>query len=289
MYIQTHNCAIANDDDEFFQTPQTQSVKTDFFEKSNKTIFEFNSKFYHHIHIPIGHLYDKIPIEITWTFKNFTQNYTETPKDIIFSIFDFDIEAILMSSWRFLLNSFFGIAGLFDVAYNVDILSYNKTFEDVLHFYHIPSGEFIVLPFFGPTTITGMFASVFDFAILNPWIWYFFIPQISLIFTAQNFLNPFLFINYNTQTLIYTAIGMHVGKYVYKITQNASYIASKFDNAIDPYTAIREDYLKQKQEQFKKYNKIRYEGQTNRDNICDYDGYIELPDRCDEDPKEYSN
>ena len=194
-----------------------------------------------------------------------------------------------MSSWRFLLNSFFGIAGFFDVAYSVDILSYNKTLEDVLYFYHIPSGEFIILPLFGPTTITGMFASIFDFAVFSPWIWYFAVPQISFIFTAQNFLNPFLFINYNTQTLIYATIGMYVGNYIYKTTQNASYIASTFDNTIDPYTAIREDYLKQKQEKFKKYNKIRYKGQTNRDNICDYDGYIAIPDECDEDPKEYSN
>ena len=281
--------AYANDDDEFFteNTAQQQFSQNDFFNKSNKAVFSFNSKLYKHIYIPLGHLYSKIPIEPIWMFKNFTQNYTDTPKDIILSVFDFDIEALLMSSWRFLLNSFFGIAGIFDVAYNLDILSYHKTFEDILHFYHIPLGEFIVVPFFGATTITGLFAGIFDFVILNPWMWCFVLPQMGIVFTAHNFLNPFLFINYNTQSLIYVALGMNVGNYIYKTTQDASYIASKFDNTIDPYTAIKEEYLKQKQEQFAKYDKLRLQGQTNRDNICDYDGYVLLPDECEEDAKEY--
>ena len=286
MLIKT---AYANDDDEFFteNTAQQQFSQNDFFNKSNEAVFSFNSKLYKHIYIPLGHLYSKIPIEPIWMFKNFTQNYTDTPKDIILSVFDFDIEALLMSSWRFLLNSFFGIAGIFDVAYNLDILSYHKTFEDVLHFYHIPLGEFIVLPFFGATTITGLFAGIFDFIILSPWMWCFIVPQIGFVFTAHNFLNPFLFINYNTHSLIYVALGMSVGNYLYKTTQDASYIASKFDNTIDPYTAIKEEYLKQKQEQFAKYNKLRLQGQTNRDNVCDYDGYVLLPDECEEDAKEY--
>ena len=287
-YIFTHK-VYADDDDEFFTTTtsNTQNTMEALFEQSNKAVFLFNSKFYKNIYIPIGHLYNKIPIEPIWIFKNFTQNYTETPKDIILSVLDFDIEALLMSGWRFLLNSFFGIAGIFDVAYNLDILSYHKTFEDVLHFYHIPLGEFIVLPFFGATTITGLFSAVFDFVILSPWMWYFVCPQISLVFTAQNFLNTFLFINHNTHSIIYVALDMSVGNYLYKTTQDASYIASKFDNTIDPYTAIKEEYVKQKQEQFAKYDKIRAKGQTNRDNICDYDGYVLLPDECEEDAKEY--
>lgn len=282
--------SYADDDDDFFAentSQQQQFSQDDFFYKSNKAIFLFNSNLYQHIYIPIGHLYSKIPIEPIWIFKNFTQNYTETPKDIILSVLDFDIEALLMSSWRFLLNSFFGIAGVFDVAYNVDILSYHKTFEDILHFYNIPSGKFIVLPFFGATTITGLFSAVVDFVILSPWMWCFVVPQIGFVFTAHNFLNPFLFINYNTQSLIYVALGMNVGNYIYKTTQDASYIASKFDNTIDPYTAIKEEYLKQKQEQFAKYDKLRLQGQTNRDNICDYDGYVLLPEECEEDAKEY--
>ena len=287
MWCFTPHSMYADDEDEFFaETPQ-QQTDVGWFETTNRAVFDFNSKFYNYFYIPIGHLYTHIPIEISWTFKNFTQNYTETPKDIVLSILDFDLEAMLISSWRFVLNSFFGIAGLFDVAYNIDVLSYHKTLEDVLHFYHIPSGEFIVLPFFGATTITGLFASVLDFVILSPWMWYFVIPQVGLVFTAHNFLNPFLFIHYHTSSLIYVAIGMNIGNHLYKTAQNASYIASKFNNTIDPYTAIKEDYLQQKQEQFDKYNALRTNGQTNRDNICDYDGYILLPDECEEDTKEY--
>lgn len=291
LFFNTHvHDVYGEDDDEFFANipAQQQSVTQDLFEKSNKAVFKFNSQLYKRIHIPIGRLYNKIPIEVTWTFKNFTQNYTETPKDVVLSVLDLDIEGVLMSTWRFVLNSFFGIAGLFDVAYNIDILSYHKTFEDVLHFYHIPTGEFIVLPFFGATTITELFASIFDFFILSPWMWFFVFPQTSLIFTAHNFLNPLMFINYNTSSLIYVALGMNVGNYLYKIGQDASYMVTKFENTINPYTAIKDDYLKQKKQQFAKYDKIRFEGQTNRDNICDYDGYILLPEECEEDTKEYS-
>src|SRR5574344_2436964 len=86
------NIAIADEDDNevFAETKQT-SLKdnTDPFEPFNRTIFKFNIVIFDKILVPFGDWYNsKIPLPVRWTFKNFVQNYTETPQDAILSVFD---------------------------------------------------------------------------------------------------------------------------------------------------------------------------------------------------------
>ena len=278
----------SNDDDEFFtEIVKTKQEDKDFVEKSNRIAFNFNKKIYNKIFIPINNVYNKLPIEIRWTYKNFVQNYTETPKDIVLSAFDFDLEAMVVSGWRFAINTIFGLFGLFDIANTLDLPSYHKTLSDIAHFYHIPTGPYIVLPFFGSNTMIGMFMDIVDFTIFNPWFWPFIFQPIGYIFSFQNYLNPFLFINYQSSSLLYASIGMSIGNYIHLMNSNLNEISNVFENSIDPYISMKYNYLQNLKKHFEKYDDIRYNGQIRNENICDYDAMVFLPDECNEDEKEY--
>jgi phospholipid-binding lipoprotein MlaA len=71
---------------------------------------------------------------------------------------------------RFAINSTVGIVGIFDIATELRIVSRAEDFGQVLCYYDLPEGPFLVLPFLGPTTgrdALGMAAtfSVFTAAI----------------------------------------------------------------------------------------------------------------------------
>ena len=53
---------------------------------------------------------------------------------------------------RFLVNSVFGLAGLFDVATELGLEADDADFGQTLHGYGVGDGPYLVLPFFGPST-----------------------------------------------------------------------------------------------------------------------------------------
>src|SRR5258708_11909239 len=53
---------------------------------------------------------------------------------------------------RFGINTVVGIVGLFDVATPVGLQKHNEDFGQTLGWWGIPSGPYLVLPFFGPHT-----------------------------------------------------------------------------------------------------------------------------------------
>ena len=290
--LKTKQCLAEDldDDEEFFSQEIDISSRTngDPFEKFNRKMYNFNLGFYKIFLFPVSNFYNNyIPIEIRWTFKNFVQHYTETPKDAIYSVLDFDLEGMLVSTWRFAINTVFGFFGLFDVANELELLSCHKTLEEVMHFYGIPTGNYLVLPFLGSTTVSGLLASGIDFVFFNPWFWPFIAPNVGYIFSAHNYLNPFLLISYQKSSLIYASLGMTLGNYTHLITTEGSSLYTTINDAIDGYTSVRDRYLQMRKKQMEKYDERRKNGTVVNNNICDYDAYIDLPDECEEDPKDY--
>jgi phospholipid-binding lipoprotein MlaA len=67
---------------------------------------------------------------------------------------------------RFVLNSSFGIAGIFDVAHEVMELSpYDADFGQTLARYRVPRGPYLVVPLFGPSTTRDAVGTVVDLAL----------------------------------------------------------------------------------------------------------------------------
>jgi phospholipid-binding lipoprotein MlaA len=68
---------------------------------------------------------------------------------------------------RFLINTTAGIAGFIDVAVMLDLPKHREDFDQTLGFWGVPSGPYLVLPFFGPSTPRGV-AGLMGDAAMNP-------------------------------------------------------------------------------------------------------------------------
>lgn len=72
-----------------------------------------------------------------------------------------------MDGSRFLINTTAGVAGFFDVAKLIDLPKHKEDFGQTLGYWGVPSGNYLVLPFFGPSSPRDTFGLVGD-ALLNP-------------------------------------------------------------------------------------------------------------------------
>jgi len=70
-----------------------------------------------------------------------------------------------MDAARFLLNSTVGIAGIFDVATPMGLEKHEEDFGQTLAVWNMPSGPYIVLPFYGSSSARGLLGRVGDMAL----------------------------------------------------------------------------------------------------------------------------
>lgn len=68
---------------------------------------------------------------------------------------------------RFLVNTTAGVAGLIDVASMIDLYKHKEDFDQTLGVWGMPTGPYLVLPFFGPSTSRGIGGLIGD-AVMNP-------------------------------------------------------------------------------------------------------------------------
>jgi phospholipid-binding lipoprotein MlaA len=72
-----------------------------------------------------------------------------------------------MDTGRFLVNSTVGIAGFIDVATMIDLPKHDEDFDQTLGYWGVPTGPYLVLPFFGPSSPRGTVGLAGD-AAMNP-------------------------------------------------------------------------------------------------------------------------
>lgn len=72
-----------------------------------------------------------------------------------------------MDGARFLVNTTVGVAGLIDVGSMIDLPKHNEDFDQTLGYWGVPTGPYLVLPFFGPSSPRGVAGLVGD-AAMNP-------------------------------------------------------------------------------------------------------------------------
>ncbi len=72
-----------------------------------------------------------------------------------------------MDLGRFLINTTAGVAGFIDVASMIDLPKHDEDFGQTLGYWGVPTGPYLVLPFFGPSSIRGAAGLAGD-AAMNP-------------------------------------------------------------------------------------------------------------------------
>ena len=136
----------------FTMTSNVYSSEDDPLEQMNRAIFNFNEVIDDSILEPIAKGYQTVtPDPVEDSISNFFNNLGEI-STIINSALQLKIDKTLSSSGRLIINSTIGVFGLFDVASTIGIERHKEDFGQTLGFYCIPSGPYLVLPFFGPSS-----------------------------------------------------------------------------------------------------------------------------------------
>ena len=125
----------------------------DPLERFNRAMFAVNDFLDQYILVPIARGYRFLmPKALREKGRNFFRNLNE-PVIAINDLLQADLENAGISVGRFFVNSTIGLFGFFEVAEQINLKKHAADFGQTLHTYGFGSGPFIMLPFFGPSTL----------------------------------------------------------------------------------------------------------------------------------------
>lgn len=208
----------------------------DCFEKVNRKIFSFNKTIDNYFFKPIATGYSYLPAPIKSGIRNITSNisYTVTiPNHLLQGEF----KNFTNDTGRFIINSTFGILGIFDPAATIGLKKIEyEDYGQTLGKWGVESGCFIMLPILGPSTTRDTVGKIAN-TILDPFY----------MVTVGN--KTFMENNFGDKTY-YLEKGFDTVDFRY---QNLNNFDSLEKNSIDYYASIRSLYL-QKRENLIKNN-----------------------------------
>ena len=133
----------------------TTKANPDPWEPMNRGTFAFNEFADEWVVSPVARAWRFVlPNVVETGIDNFFEN-AGSPVAVVNNVLQGELEEGYLQTWRFVLNSTFGIAGFIDVATMIDIPQNDEDFGQTLGFWGVPSGPYLVLPIFGPSTIRG--------------------------------------------------------------------------------------------------------------------------------------
>ena len=128
-------------------------TKEDPWEGFNRSMFTFNDAVDGAVLKPIAEGYKAVtPNPVQKGVSNFFSNLGEIG-NIANNLLQGKWDATASSSFRFLINSTAGWFGIFDVASEMGLKKYDEDFGQTLGYWGVSSGPYLVLPFFGPSTV----------------------------------------------------------------------------------------------------------------------------------------
>ena len=130
----------------------------DPFEDYNRFMFDFNEGFYDNIMEPVVREYrDFLNEDIRIGIANIFDN-AMAPLKLVSSFLQGDIDKTGRVIGRTIINTTLGLGGMFDVADKAfDIKDVNEDLDQVLGTYGVPTGPYVVLPLFGPSSVRNIF------------------------------------------------------------------------------------------------------------------------------------
>ncbi|RDV00731.1 MlaA family lipoprotein [Trinickia dinghuensis] len=124
----------------------------DPFEPMNRVVFKVNDTIDHTIAVPIAKGYQAItPHPLRTAISNFFSNLGDL-NNIANELLQLKITDATEDLIRFAMNTTFGIGGLIDFATPARLPKHHQDFGLTLGHWGVPSGPYIVLPIFGPSS-----------------------------------------------------------------------------------------------------------------------------------------
>ncbi len=174
---------VADDEDSFGEDDEEdlldESGQRDPFEGFNRDIFSFNRGMDRWLFDPITRGYQfAVPAMGRRALYRAFQNM-DSPVILANHMLQFRVVDAAGTTTRFVINSSLGVAGLFDPAADwFEVYRREGDFGQTLARYGSPSGPYLMLPFFGPSTVRDVFGDVVDILadplsyVLGPITWW---------------------------------------------------------------------------------------------------------------------
>lgn len=134
----------------------------DPLESMNRSIYSFNDKVDTAVLKPVATAYQTVTPRLARSgVTNFFDNLGDA-WSFVNNVLQGQGEGAYNSMVRFSVNTVFGIGGLFDVASEAGIQRAKQDFGQTLGRWGVPTGPYLVLPFFGPSTVRDTAGMVVD-------------------------------------------------------------------------------------------------------------------------------
>ncbi len=146
----------------------------DPFESMNRTVFDFNEMVDEKVVEPVARSYKRfVPVPIQMVVGNAFAN----ANDVVVtanSLLQLNFESAAASATRFVINTTFGLFGAIDIASDIskasdiNISKRNEDFGQTMGHYGVASGPYLVIPFFGPSTVRDAVGTGVDSLVAHP-------------------------------------------------------------------------------------------------------------------------
>jgi phospholipid-binding lipoprotein MlaA len=143
-------------------TTQGRALSRDPWEPLNRELQSFNEGFDNLLLRPVAEAYVKgVPALVRTGVSNVFNNASDA-----WSAFNSLLQGRLQDAEenfaRFHINTMFGIFGIFDVASDLNIERHREDFGQTLGRWGVPAGPYLVIPFYGPSTVRDAFSLYID-------------------------------------------------------------------------------------------------------------------------------
>lgn len=133
--------------------PRKMEATPDRFERLNRSVYKVNATLDRRLFKPVAIVYNKFtPQIIDTSITNVFANLDDVG-NAINNLLQFKVGEALIDTERFIFNSTFGIAGIFDIATEMGLQKHEEDFGQTLAKWGVPSGPYVMLPLLGPSTI----------------------------------------------------------------------------------------------------------------------------------------
>ncbi len=135
----------------------------DPLEPMNRAIFTVNDKVDEVVAVPIAKGYQKVtPQPLRTAISNFFSNLGDLD-NLANSLLQLHITEAAETLMRLTMNTVFGLGGLLDFATPAGLPKHRQDFGLTLGRWGVPSGPYLVLPFFGPSSVRDSMGFAVDF------------------------------------------------------------------------------------------------------------------------------
>ena len=148
----------------------------DPWESFNRKVFAFNDTLDRWVLKPVAQGYRYVtPGFVDKAITNFFHNFADVPH-LANTLLQLKGRESAITFTRIVFNTTWGIGGLIDIATAWDLPVQEEDFGQTLNYYGAPEGNYLIIPIFGPSTVTEAIGRVPD-AFFDPVSFLFHSPE----------------------------------------------------------------------------------------------------------------